>query len=53
MQIWRQGLLNITTENFGYYYNGGHRRASEGYAGTDATTTGTDTTIAGTNAEAR
>ena len=37
---------------FGYYYNGGHRRASEGYAGTDATTTGTDTTTAGTNAEA-
>ena len=51
--IWRQGLLNITTKNFGYYYNGGHRRASEGYAGTDATTTGTDTTTAGTNAEAR
>ena len=44
--IWRQGLLNITTQNFGYYYNGGHRRASKGYAGTDATT-------AGTNAEAR
>ena len=49
----RRELLNISTQNFGYYYNGEHRRASEGYAGTDATTTGTDTNAAGTNAEAR
>ena len=40
--IWRQGLSNITTQNFVYNYNGGHRRTFEGHAGTDAASVGTD-----------
>ena len=40
---WRRELLNIiTTQNFVYNYNSGHRRTFEGHTGTDATTTGTD-----------
>ena len=40
--IWRQGLSNITTQNFVYNYNGGHRRTFEGHAGTDVASAGTD-----------
>ena len=36
------GLSNITTHNFVYNYNGGHRKTFEGHAGTDAASAGTD-----------
>ena len=56
---WRRELLKITLQKF-YYYNCGHRRANEGYAGTDVatagtdvTTTETDATSSGTDAEAK
>ena len=42
----RRGLLNIiTTQNFVYNYNGGHRRTFEGHAGTNAASAGTDASV--------